>query len=203
IPVLIARIFLTDPMVIGFVALAAVIGHMYPVFFDFQGGKGVATALGALLGLQFIVGVMVIGTWLLVARFTRYSSLASLVSICLSPFYGIMIIGRIEIIPPLFLMAVLIIIKHKDNIIRLIDKTEPKIKLTQRNILEEAMNEPSVVSPIPVVTEVTSVEVATVSEKPTVTKTKKSVKKPAVEKATTTKKPITKKAKPANPKIEK
>ncbi|MGC1181557.1 MAG: glycerol-3-phosphate acyltransferase [Legionella sp.] len=202
-PVLIARIFLTDPMVIGFVALAAVIGHMYPVFFDFQGGKGVATALGALLGLQFIVGVMVIGTWLLVARFTRYSSLASLVSICLSPFYGIMIIGRIEIIPPLFLMAVLIIIKHKDNIIRLIDKTEPKIKLTQRNILEEAMNEPSVVSPIPVVTEVTSVEVATVSEKPTVTKTKKSVKKPAVEKATTTKKPITKKAKPANPKIEK
>lgn len=143
IPVFIARLFLSDPMVLGFVALAAVIGHMYPLFFDFKGGKGVATAIGALFGFEFLVGVMVSATWLVVARFTRYSSLASIISICLSPFYALLIIGRIDVDPPLFLMAVLILIKHKNNIGRLIEKTEPKIKLKQHSVLEEVMDEGS------------------------------------------------------------
>jgi glycerol-3-phosphate acyltransferase PlsY len=140
-PVLIAKMFGADATVVSYVALAAVIGHMYPVFFGFKGGKGVATAIGALLGFQFIVGIMVTATWLLVVRFSRYSSLASIVSISLAPFYSILIIGRIEIFPPIFFMAVLILIKHKDNILRLIDGTESKVKFKQKSVIEEVMDD--------------------------------------------------------------
>jgi glycerol-3-phosphate acyltransferase PlsY len=197
IPVLIAKMFSSDPMFIGFVALAAVIGHMYPVFFNFKGGKGVATAIGALLGFQFIVGIMVIATWLLVARFTRYSSLASIVSICLSPFYSLMIIADIEVFPPLFLMALFIIIKHKHNIGRLIDGVEPKIKLQKNNVLEEVMNEESTENIPDVVEEKATVaanetipaELIVAHKKPKAPKIV-SAEKPATVK---TKKPATKK----------
>lgn len=141
IPVLIAKMFALDPTAIAFVALAAVIGHMYPVFFGFQGGKGVATAIGALLGFQFIVGVMVSATWLMVVKFSRYSSLASIIAISLAPFYSLLIIGRMDIFPPIFFMAVLILIKHKNNINRLIDGTEPKVKFKQKSVLEEVMED--------------------------------------------------------------
>ncbi|MDR3503724.1 MAG: glycerol-3-phosphate 1-O-acyltransferase PlsY [Legionella sp.] len=141
LPVLIAKMFGADATLVSYVALAAVIGHMYPVFFGFKGGKGVATAIGALLGFQFIVGIMVTATWLLVVRFSRFSSLASIVSISLAPFYSILIIGRINIFPPIFFMAVLILIKHKDNILRLIDGTESKVKFKQKSVLEEVMDD--------------------------------------------------------------
>jgi glycerol-3-phosphate acyltransferase PlsY len=190
IPVVIARIFLSDPMIIGFVALAAVIGHIYPVFFDFKGGKGVATAIGALLGFQFIVGVMVIATWLLVARFTRYSSLASLISIGLSPFYALMIVARIEIVPPLFFIVLLILFKHRNNINRLIDKTEPKLQLKQSSVLEEIMGEEPT-HPVP----------ETNTEEPIVPELiEGSEKKKAPAK---NKKPAAKKTKVARPKTEK
>ena len=142
IPVLIAKMFGADATLISYVALAAVIGHMYPFFFGFKGGKGVATAIGALLGFQFIVGMMVTATWLLVVRLSRFSSLASIVSIGLAPFYSILIIGRINIFPPIFFMAVLILIKHKDNILRLIDGTESKVKFKQKSVMEEVMDDP-------------------------------------------------------------
>ena len=64
IPVLIAKAFDADAVTVSFTALAAVVGHMYPIFFEFKGGKGVATAIGALLGFHFIIGVMVVATWL-------------------------------------------------------------------------------------------------------------------------------------------
>jgi glycerol-3-phosphate acyltransferase PlsY len=181
IPVLIARIFLSDPMVIGFVALAAVIGHMYPIFFDFKGGKGVATAIGALLGFQFMVGVMVAATWLVVARFMQYSSLASLISIFLSPFYALMIVARIEVVPPLFFIALLILIKHKNNISRLIDKTEPKIQLNHDNILSEVITE----EPSETVPQVNPKEQII---KPEPKKTDKPSKKTTATKKTSTKK---------------
>lgn len=140
IPVLIAKIFTADPTLIGFTALAAVIGHMYPVFFEFKGGKGVATALGALLGFQFIIGVMTCATWLLVANFSRFSSLASIVSISLAPFYTLFLIGQPGTFPPLFTIALLVIWKHKRNIAQLINGEEPKIKLKSHkdhNIIDE------------------------------------------------------------------
>lgn len=201
IPVLIAKIFTNDPMIIGFVALAAVIGHMYPIFFDFKGGKGVATAIGALFGFQFMIGVMVTATWLLVARFTRYSSLASILAICLAPFYALLIIGRIEIFTPLFFMALLIVIKHKQNLGRLIDGTEPKIQLQQRSVLEEVIGEdPPAYAAQTIVEEKTTVVLATevpeltkTSKAPTA-KTKTTTKKPAAKKATATKEKPVKKA---------
>ncbi|MBN9231314.1 MAG: glycerol-3-phosphate 1-O-acyltransferase PlsY [Legionella sp.] len=153
VPVLIAKLYSNDPSFVGYVALAAVLGHVFPVFFNFKGGKGVATAIGALLGFQFLVGVMVVGTWLIVARIWRYSSLASLISISLAPIYGLMVIGRIEIFPPLFFIALLIIINHKDNISRLIEGTESKIKFKQNNVLDEVLEEDPGASPMPVVEE--------------------------------------------------
>lgn len=138
IPVLIAKILGASPATVGFTALAAVIGHMYPVFFDFKGGKGVATAIGALLGFHFLVGILVAATWLAVAKFSRYSSLASITAIGFSPFYSLLIIQRLDIFLPIFIMAILILYKHKENIVRLIDKKEPKIKLKE-DVLDAMM----------------------------------------------------------------
>jgi acyl phosphate:glycerol-3-phosphate acyltransferase len=140
IPVVIAKALDAEPVTVAFTALAAVVGHIYPVFFEFKGGKGVATAIGALLGFHFIIGVMVAATWLLVANFSRYSSLASIVSIALAPFYTLLLIGRIDIFPPLFFMVLLIIYKHKNNITRLMDGDEPKIKL-KHSVIEEIMED--------------------------------------------------------------
>lgn len=204
IPVLLAKIFFTDPMTIGFVALTAVIGHMYPCFFDFKGGKGVATAIGALLGFQFLVGIMVTATWLLVARFSRYSSLASIISICLAPFYALMIIGRIEVFPPLFLMALLILIKHKQNIGRLIEGNEPQIALKQRSVLAEVMDDkPTATASVEITAESTTIinKVKTPKKTPVEKAVKKTAKKstktePEVKKTskpTKTKKPTVKK----------
>ncbi|PWY54270.1 acyl-phosphate glycerol 3-phosphate acyltransferase [Legionella qingyii] len=157
IPVLIAKILGAEPTTIGFTALAAVIGHMYPVFFDFKGGKGVATAIGALLGFQFLVGVLVAATWLIVAKFSRYSSLASICAVGFAPFYSLLLIQRLDIFPPIFFMAILILYKHKDNIIRLIDKKEPKIKLKE-NVLDDIMEGTSQQPVTPKKTEATSSE---------------------------------------------
>jgi len=136
IPVLIAKTLGADPVTVGFTALAAVIGHMYPVFFEFKGGKGVATAIGALLGFYFIIGIMVAATWLIIARLTHYSSLASITSICLAPFYSLLLVNRLDIFPPIFFISLLVLYKHKNNISRLIDGTEPKIKF-KHNVIEE------------------------------------------------------------------
>lgn len=138
IPVLIAKLLGADPVTIGFTAFAAVLGHMYPIFFEFKGGKGVATAIGAMLGFHFIIGVMVSATWLLVANFSRYSSLASIVAISLAPLYALILIGRVDIFPPLFFIALFVLFKHKDNITRLTDGTEPKIKF-KHSVLDDVM----------------------------------------------------------------
>ena len=72
------------------VAFAAFLGHLFPVFFGFKGGKGVATAAGALLGLEWILGLATLATWLIVAFFTRYSSLASMISAAFAPIFYLM-----------------------------------------------------------------------------------------------------------------
>ena len=141
IPVLIAKAFDAEPATVAFTALAAVVGHIFPVFFGFRGGKGVATAIGALLGFHFIVGVMVVATWLIIANFGRYASLASIVAIALAPFYTLFLVHRTDILTPLFIIVILILFKHKSNITRLIDGTEPKIKL-KPNLIEDIMAPP-------------------------------------------------------------
>lgn len=137
VPVLLAKLLGADATVLGMVCLAAVLGHMYPVFFKFKGGKGVATALGALLGFHWLLGLMVLGTWLVVALISRYSSLASVIAIVLAPFYSLFVIQNMNAFIPLGLIVMFVVYKHHGNLTRLVDGTEPKIKL------KKEPNEPS------------------------------------------------------------
>ncbi|HAT8410522.1 TPA: glycerol-3-phosphate 1-O-acyltransferase PlsY [Legionella pneumophila] len=138
LPVILAKFLSAEPVTVAFTALAAVVGHMYPVFFHFRGGKGVATTIGALLAFHFVIGVMIAATWLLVANFWRYSSLASIASISLAPFYSLILVGNLNIFPPLFMITILVLYKHRDNFNRLIDGKEPKIKF-KHSVIEEIM----------------------------------------------------------------
>lgn len=132
LPVLLAKLLGGGAVIVGFTCLATVVGHMYPVFFEFKGGKGVATAIGALLGFHFLLGVAVLVTWILVANFTRYSSLASIVAMILAPFYSIFAVHGINAFPPLALITLLILYKHRDNITRLIDGNESKLNFRSK-----------------------------------------------------------------------
>ncbi len=114
------------------VGLAAFAGHLYPVFFRFAGGKGVATAAGVLLGVHPVLGLAVLATWLLVAYFTRYSSLSALVSAVAAPLIYLAldravwyVDGRITLM--LVLMGALLIWRHKGNIDKLVRGQESKI----------------------------------------------------------------------------
>lgn len=113
------------PFVQGLVGLAAVLGHVYPVFFEFKGGKGVATTLGVLYGFQPLLGLIVTVIWLLVAYFSRYASLASIVAVSLAPL--IQPNGKHAFIPFL-IIALIVIYQHRNNITRLREGNEPKIK---------------------------------------------------------------------------
>ncbi len=114
------------------VGLAAFLGHLYPVFFRFQGGKGVATAAGVLLGVHWLLGLAVLLTWLLVAYLSRYSSLSALVSALSAPvFYllgdrGPWYTDR-DVLAMLVVMSVLLIWRHRQNIGKLIRGEESKI----------------------------------------------------------------------------
>ncbi len=107
-------------------ALGSVMGHLYPVWLKFKGGKGVATTLGVLIALIPAVGILSCALWLVTALFFRMSSLAALVAMLLAPlFAGVMYGGVYALIT--LLIAALVWIKHKDNIYRIIRGTEPKI----------------------------------------------------------------------------
>ena len=109
------------------VAIAAFIGHLFPVFSGFKGGKGVATGLGVLLGINPMLGGFVLLTWLLVAFLTRYSSLSALVSAALAPvYYGLMF--RVDaFFNAICIISALLIFRHRQNIINLVSGTESKI----------------------------------------------------------------------------
>ncbi|WP_455234292.1 glycerol-3-phosphate 1-O-acyltransferase PlsY [Thiogranum longum] len=127
IPVLIARALNADLVVQAAVASAAFLGHLYPVFFGFRGGKGVATALGVLLGLNWVVGLMTIGTWLVVAYLFKISSLAALVAILMTPLYLWWRIPEPALIIAMIFMGTLLFWRHRSNIGKLIKGTESRI----------------------------------------------------------------------------
>ena len=117
---------------LALVALWAFLGHLFPVYFRFQGGKGVATALGVLLGLDGVLGLATLATWLIVAFFLRYSSLAALVAALFAPVYyllgdGIAWRADMPVLLALCVMSMLLIARHKANIGRLINGTESRI----------------------------------------------------------------------------
>jgi glycerol-3-phosphate acyltransferase PlsY len=114
-----------DPISIGIVAIAACLGHMYPIFFKFKGGKGVATALGCLISMGFSLAGLLLGTWVLVVLITGYSSLAAIITVTLAPVYTLFF--KPEYIFSVLMLSALIVWQHRDNIKRLAKGEESKI----------------------------------------------------------------------------
>ena len=117
---------------VAMVALAAFLGHLYPVFFRFQGGKGVATFLGAVFGISWVLGLATAATWLIIAFFFRYSSLASLVAAVFAPLYYLLgdrlaWYSARPIALALVVMALLLGWRHRENIRRLLEGRESRI----------------------------------------------------------------------------
>ena len=114
------------------VGLAAFLGHLYPVFFGFKGGKGVATAAGVLIGISWVLGLATLATWLIVAYFSRYSSLASLAAAVFSPLFylfGDRAAWYVDksILMMLVVISALLIYRHRDNINKLLKGTESRL----------------------------------------------------------------------------
>lgn len=113
--------------VIAGVALAVFLGHVFPVFLKFQGGKGVATAVGVLLGLNLWVGLLAMATWLLVVMIWRISSLSALVAAILTPIYAVIFMGFDVVTLAVLMISLLLIWRHQSNIINLMAGKEARI----------------------------------------------------------------------------
>tara|TARA_Y100000589_G_scaffold314663_1_gene337253 strand:+ start:182 stop:784 length:603 start_codon:yes stop_codon:yes gene_type:complete len=133
IPYLIINIYFNELSLLNKIFLChfAVIGHIYPIWLKFKGGKGVATYIGFLFGLNPYIALSFLLVWLLVAYISKYSSLGSLVGIFVAPTYFIFINFNFNISIFFIYLTFVIAIKHKENIKRLINKTESKIKLSK------------------------------------------------------------------------
>lgn len=115
-------------MMLGVVGLAAVLGHMYPVFFKFKGGKGVATALGVYFAMSMTLGVLAIVVWIVVVLVTRFASLASMIVVVLAPIFCLLVQYQHEYALGLALIAIVVLWRHRENIQRLRQGTENKLK---------------------------------------------------------------------------
>jgi len=114
------------------VGLAAFVGHLWPVFFRFQGGKGVATFIGVVFGIDLVLGLATGATWLIIAFFLRYSSVASMASAVFAPVYylfgdRIQWYAEKPVLFGLFVMALLLVVRHRENINRLLQGNESKL----------------------------------------------------------------------------
>lgn len=127
--ILIGRVFGFAPAALGFIALAAILGHLFPIYFNFKGGKGVATLLGCLLGLSIWLALIFIIVWLLMAKIFRFSSLAALIAMFATWLASLVIASGYFI--PLFFISVVVTIMHRSNIERLIAGNESKIDSTK------------------------------------------------------------------------
>jgi glycerol-3-phosphate acyltransferase PlsY len=128
IPVYAANLLGAPAELLAATGLAAFLGHLYPVFFGFKGGKGVATSIGVLLGFSWLLGLAFIATWLLIYKVGKISSLSALVASALSPAYAWFIVGNPVLVAATALMAVLLLWRHKSNIQRLMTGAEREIK---------------------------------------------------------------------------
>jgi glycerol-3-phosphate acyltransferase PlsY len=107
--------------------LAVFVGHLYPVFHRFKGGKGVATAAGVLFGFNLWLGLATVATWVAIAFFFRYSSLAALIAAVFAPLYAFWLFGWSAILPVVIAIAALLVWRHRDNIVRLMAGTESRL----------------------------------------------------------------------------
>ncbi len=138
LPVWLAYKLNVTPMYLGLTAIAACLGHIYPVFFRFQGGKGVATALGAIAPIGWDLTGLVTGTWLLTVLLSGYSSLGAIVSALIAPFYVWWFKPQFTF--PVAMLSCLILLRHHDNIQRLWRGQETKIwtRLKQKRLDKKA-----------------------------------------------------------------
>ncbi|XSG86032.1 MAG: glycerol-3-phosphate 1-O-acyltransferase PlsY [Methylohalobius sp. ZOD2] len=127
VPVVLAQWLTGDPTIAAAAGLAAFLGHLYPVFFGFQGGKGVATALGVFAGIHWGVGLLLAATWLAMAKLTRISSLSALTASALAPIYVHWILRTPWITAMATIIAGWLIWRHRDNIRRLLQGEEGRI----------------------------------------------------------------------------
>ncbi|MDO9104138.1 MAG: glycerol-3-phosphate 1-O-acyltransferase PlsY [Methylovulum sp.] len=123
-PVYVANVLGVSMDLLALIGLAAFMGHLYPIFFGFKGGKGVATSVGVLLGFSWWLGVAVIGTWILIYKLGKISSLSALVASVLSPVYAWFVVGDKTIVTASAVMMVFLLWRHKSNIQRLISGQE-------------------------------------------------------------------------------
>ena len=131
IPVVVCQFLTSNPLTIALVGLAAFLGHLYPLFFSFKGGKGVATGLGVFFGLSGYVSIMLLGIWLATAYISRYSSLAALVAAALAPLLILFFLPGSSYFLLACCIAGLLFWRHRGNISRLLQGNESKINLTK------------------------------------------------------------------------
>ncbi len=128
IPVLVIRLLGESALVISLVAVAAFLGHLYPIFFSFKGGKGVATAFGAILGLSPLVALCAFGVWLIVFAISKISSLSALIAAISAPFFLYLFDASGATVWAVIIMDLFLIYRHKANIMRLLRGEEGKLK---------------------------------------------------------------------------
>ncbi len=136
VPVMVVKVWGPDwgleDSTLAMVAIAAFLGHLFPVFFKFKGGKGVATAVGVVLGVHWILGLACLVSFAIIVYFFRYVSLASIAAAVFAPFYYLFgdrtaWYASKPVLLALFVMAVLLIIRHRENINRLLAGTESRL----------------------------------------------------------------------------
>ncbi|MGB6020134.1 MAG: glycerol-3-phosphate 1-O-acyltransferase PlsY [Sulfurimonadaceae bacterium] len=124
IPVLIGVLLGADELTLSLIAMAAFLGHLYPIFYSFRGGKGVATAFGVILGLSWPVAVAMLFSWLSVYYLFKLSSLGALITALVTPLYFYFIDGSIIFTIMSGLLSAMLILRHRSNIEKIIDGTE-------------------------------------------------------------------------------
>jgi len=127
IPVVLAVMLDVSITVIALVGLCAFLGHLYPIFFGFRGGKGVATALGVMFGFNWTIAILVIAIWILISLVFRLSSLAALCAAAAAPLISWLLHADNNITLSITVMSALLIARHHSNIRKLLAGTEPKI----------------------------------------------------------------------------
>ena len=127
IPVYIANALEVPLELLALTGLAAFMGHLYPAFFGFKGGKGVATSVGVLLGFSWVLGLAFMGTWLLIYKLGKISSLSALIASILSPVYAWFIVGDAKVVAASVVMTVFLLWRHKSNIQRLLAGEEGRL----------------------------------------------------------------------------
>ena len=133
IPLIILQVYFEDLSLLNKIILGhfAIIGHIFPIWLKFKGGKGVATYIGFLFSINPYIGLLFLILWMAVALTTKYSSLGSLIAILVAPIYFIFINFNLYIGIFFIYLSLIIYLKHSENIKRLLNKTESKIKLTK------------------------------------------------------------------------